>query len=124
VLENSARDFRFSGGANEIDPKPNVVVLLPVAIRIPNSHSVYSPSKLRSTKEISYEEFLLRYANHFVEIYICFDEEPSIDTILERSELVEAYGFGRDGWYIIPPNIKVTIDNLKTEAHFRLTSKQ
>jgi len=77
------------------------VVLQPVTMRIPNSHGVYSPSRLRTPKVVSYDEFLKRYANHPTGIRVCFDEILSPATILERSELVTAYGFGLDCWYIV-----------------------
>jgi hypothetical protein len=85
----------------KIHPENGIVVLQPVAMRVPNSHSVYSPSKLRSPEAVSYEEFLARYANHPRAIRICFDETPSSTTIFERSELITAYGLGLDCWYII-----------------------
>jgi hypothetical protein len=82
-------------------PENGMVILQPVAMRVPNSHGVYSPSKLRSKKAMSYEEFLAQYANHPRAIRICFDETPSSTTIFERSELITAYGLGLDCWYII-----------------------
>lgn len=85
----------------KIRPQNGIVILQPVAMRIPNSHGVYSPSKLRSKKAMSYEEFLARYANHPRAIRICFDETPSSATIFERSESITAYGLGLDCWYII-----------------------
>lgn len=87
--------------ANGARPKERVVILQPVAIRIPNSHNVYSPSQLKPQKVLSYEEFLACYADRPKEIRVCFDEIPSLATIYEKSELVTAYGFGLDCWYII-----------------------
>ena len=77
------------------------VILQPVTMRIPNSTGVYSPSQLRPVKEISYQEFLTRYADHPIGIWVCFDETPSSSTILERSVLTTAYGIGLDCWYIV-----------------------
>lgn len=94
----------------ELDPsdesrvKTRTVALQPVTMRIPNKWGVYSPSILRSEKQISYEEFVSVYAYNFLEIRVCFDNMPSADTIFERSELVKAYGFTRDGWYIVISN--------------------
>lgn len=79
----------------------DTVILQPVVMRIPNRHGIYSPSKFTPKKEISYEKFLSRYADHPRRIRICFDEIPSPDTLLQKSELVTAYGFGLDCWYII-----------------------
>lgn len=87
--------------ADQAYSKEGMVVLQPVAMRIPNSHNVYSPSKLRPQKGVSYEEFLARYANHPRGIRICFDEILSPVTIFQRSALVTAYGFGLDCWYVV-----------------------
>ncbi len=81
--------------------KERTVVLQPVAMVIPNRHCVYSPSRLRSPKEISYAEFLTRYADHPHKMRVCFDEVPSAKTVLCRSETVTAYGNGLDCWYIV-----------------------
>lgn len=85
----------------EAYPQESMVTLQPLAIRVFNSHGVYSPSKLRPKKEIGSEEFFARYANNSVEIRVCFDQEPSEDTILDRSVPVKAYGLGLDCWYIV-----------------------
>jgi hypothetical protein len=87
--------------AGQSHPKGGIVILQPITMRIPNSHGVYSPSKLRPPKLISHEEFLSRYANHPKGMRVCFDETLSPATIFERSELITAYGFGLDCWYII-----------------------
>jgi hypothetical protein len=87
--------------ARRIPTQDGIVILQPVAMRIPNRHSVYSPSRLRSRRKVSYDEFLARYANHPYAIRICFDETPSPATIFERSELLTAYGCGLDCWYIV-----------------------
>jgi hypothetical protein len=87
--------------AGQIRTQEGMVILQPVTMRIPNRHSVYSPSRLRPRKKVSYDEFLVRYANHPHGIRICFDETPSPATIFERSELVTAYGYGLDCWYIV-----------------------
>jgi hypothetical protein len=96
VVEN--RRFEI---AEEENPENGVVTLQPLAMRIPNSHGVYLPSKLMPKKEVSYEEFLARYAKNSVEIPVCFDEEPSEDTMVDRSQVMNAYGFSHDGWYIV-----------------------
>lgn len=78
-----------------------VVILQPVAMRIPNRHGVYSPSKLKPKKKISYEEFLSYYADYPIKIRICFDETPSSATIFQRSALVTAYSSSLDCWYTV-----------------------
>lgn len=95
---------KWLASIDEIHPQKGMVVLQPIAMRIPNSYGVYSPSKLEPLKKISYEEFLSHYADHPRKIRVCFDEKPSWDTLLERSELVTAYGFGLDCWYIMAAN--------------------
>jgi hypothetical protein len=70
-------------------------------MRIPNSQGVYLPSKLRPKKKVTHKEFLYRYADHSREIRVCFDEAASSNTLLLKSELVTAYGFGFDCWYTI-----------------------
>ncbi len=81
--------------------KRSLVTLQPLTMRIFNSHGIYFPSKLKPKKVLSYEEFLGQYADHPVKLRVCFDEEPSSTTMLQRSELVTAYGFGLDGCYIV-----------------------
>jgi hypothetical protein len=85
----------------EIMSKKDLIILQPVAMRVPNCQFVYSPSKLRPKKIISHEEFLARYANHSRKIRVCFDEIPSSNTIFQRSKVVTAYGLDLYGWYII-----------------------
>jgi len=86
---------------DEVYSKENIVILHPITMRIPNRHFVYSPSKLKPKKIISYEKFLERYADHPRKIRVCFDETLSFATIFQKSELVTAYGFGSNGWYIV-----------------------
>jgi hypothetical protein len=78
-----------------------MIVLQPVTLRIPNKQFVYSPSRLKACKKMSYREFLANYATCPRAIRVCYDEPPSIATLLERSEWVTAYGFGLDCWYIV-----------------------
>ncbi|UCG12285.1 MAG: hypothetical protein JSU72_17585 [Deltaproteobacteria bacterium] len=96
-------DFHNPDTVDQIRPNGGTVILQPIAMRIPNSHGVYSPSQLRPQKAVSYEEFLARYANHPRGMRVCFDEIPTPTTIIERSELVTAYGFGLDCWYVVTP---------------------
>lgn len=81
-----------------------VVILQPIAMRIPNRQGIYSPSKLKPKKEVSYKEFLARYADHPRKIRICFVETPSPDMLLQRSEFITAYGNELDCWYIVTSN--------------------
>jgi hypothetical protein len=82
-------------------PAERVVILQPIAMRVPNRYGIYSPSKLKPKREISYREFLSCYADHSRKIRVCFDETPSASTIFQRSELITAYGSGLDCWYIV-----------------------
>jgi len=90
-----------SEGVDQTCPRQRMVILQPIVMRIPNSRNVYSPSRLRPKKEISYNEFLAQYANQARGIRICFEETPSPATIFQRSELITAYSFGLDCWYIV-----------------------
>ncbi len=96
---------------NKINPREHLVTLQPVAMVIPNAHCVYSPSRIEPKKEISYDEFLTKYANHPRSIHVCFDEKPSSTTVFERSEIVTAYGIGLDCWYIVVSPDIVLDDN-------------
>ena len=89
------------GTADLVCPAERTVILQPIAMTIPNSHGVYSPSRLRPKQEISYKEFLVRYANQARGIRISFDETPSPATILKESQIVTAYSLGLDCWYIV-----------------------
>jgi len=75
--------------------------LQPVAMRVPNRHHIYAPSKLASRKTIPYHEFLARYADHPRQIRICFAETYVVDEMLQQSEWLTAYSFGLDCWYIV-----------------------
>jgi len=86
---------------DQAHPNGGTVILQPVAMIIPNSHGVYSPSRLRLKKEISYKEFLARYANQAQGIWICFDKTASAGTIFQKSQFVTAYSLGLDCWYIV-----------------------
>lgn len=79
----------------------DIVILQPITIRIPNRQGIYSPSKLRPKITMNYERFLSRYADYPRKIRVCLDENPASATLFQRSVLVTAYGFGRDGWYIV-----------------------
>jgi hypothetical protein len=87
--------------ADQTHLEGGTVILQPITMRIPNCHGVYSPSQLRPPKVVSYEEFLARYADRPIGIWVCFDETPAPATINERSKLVTAYSFGLDCWYIV-----------------------
>ena len=83
-------------------PQQNCLVTLqPIVKRIPNSLNVYFPSKLRPKKEISYADFLSRYAQNPKGIHVCFEEAPSIDEMIQKSKYATAYNFGLDCWYIL-----------------------
>jgi hypothetical protein len=87
--------------ADQDHPTEGAVILQPVTMRVPNTHGIYSPSKLRPLKAVSYEEFLSCYAIHPRGIRICLDETASPATIFQKSKLITAYGFGLDCWYIV-----------------------
>jgi hypothetical protein len=87
--------------ANQIRHKGGTVILKPLAMRIPNSHGIYSLSQLSPQRVVSEDEFLLRYADHARRVRVCLDEIPSSTTIFERSQLITVYGFGLDCWYIV-----------------------
>jgi hypothetical protein len=76
------------------------VILHPLAMRIPNSEGVYFLSELQPKKRISLKTFLSRYANCPQKIRVSFDTPASLDQLLHNSEIVTAYGFGAEGWYL------------------------
>ena len=102
-------------------PEERVVTLQPLAMRVFNSHGIYSPSKLRPKKEVSYDEFLTRYANNSVEVLVCLEEESLEDTMVDRSQVMDAYGFGYEGWHIIDPTSSLSTpsegDNNEIKPH-------
>ena len=67
-----------------LNEKEGKVILQPVTNRIPNEYNIYSPSKLRSKKEVTYEEFLSQYAQEPRGIRVCFDESLPSDSMLQR----------------------------------------
>jgi hypothetical protein len=81
--------------------KEGTIILQPITMRIPNNQGVYSLSKLRPKKAVSYTEFWQQYARYAREIRVCFAETPSPDTLLQQSAWVRAYSLGWSGWYII-----------------------
>jgi hypothetical protein len=84
-----------------IPPDAGTVILQPVAMIIPNRYGVHSQNELKPQKLLTYEEFLSQYADHPRRIRICLDETVPSDTILQRSDLVTAYGSGLDCWYVV-----------------------
>ena len=86
---------------NENCLKDGQVILQPLAMRIPNIHGVYSPSELSPKKTLSDKEFSSHYANYSISMRVCFDESQSPEELMQRSEIVTAYGFGLDCWYIV-----------------------
>ncbi len=86
---------------DETTVKDGVVTLWPLTMRIFNSQGIYSPSKLKPKKTVSYETFLSQYADYSIKMRVCFDENPAFDTLFQHSKLVTAYGLGLDGCYII-----------------------
>ena len=78
-----------------------VVNLQPLAMRLPNRHGIYCPSRFEPKKAITYHEFLKNYADHPRRMRVCFDENPTSDTLLARSEIITAYGNGLDCWYCV-----------------------
>ncbi len=78
-----------------------MITLQPLTMRIFNSQGIYFLSKLNPKKTVSYQEFLLRYADHPLKMRVCLDEKPSFTTMLQKSEFVTAYGFGLDCYYIV-----------------------
>ena len=89
--------------ASKVQPKEGIVILQPVAMSVPNRHHIYGPSKLEPQKAIRYAEFLVRYADHPRKIRICFAETSSVEEMLRQANLVTAYSFGADCWYIVMP---------------------
>ena len=77
------------------------VILLPIAMRIPNEHGIYSPTELKPKKMITYEKFLANYAHWGKKIRVCFDTNVSSAEIVRCSQLIEAYCLGLEGWYIL-----------------------
>jgi len=90
--------------ADEVHPKDGVIILQPMAMRIPNTDHIYSPSKLEEKKVVRYGEFLARYADQPRRIRICFDDISSLETMLQRAKLVTAYSCGLDCWYVVAPD--------------------
>lgn len=104
VLPPTETASRRSETASATWSREGTIVLQPLAMRFPNRHGIYSPSKLEPTKELSYDEFLARYADYPRKVRVCFDEAPSSTTLRQNSELVTAYGVGLDCWYIVVSN--------------------
>lgn len=70
--------------------------LQPIAMVIPNRQGIYALSKISPVKEISYTEFLAKYADHPRPILVSFDPDGK-----SNPRLATAYGFGLDCWYIV-----------------------
>lgn len=84
------------------DNNTDTIVLQPVAMVIPNRACIYSPSHLEPPIEVGSEEFRDGFAMRPRRLRVCFDESPSSQTIVQRSELVTVYfGKGLTYWYCI-----------------------
>lgn len=87
------------------------VILQPISMRIPNNEGIYFRSKIRPLKEIAYEEFLSKYADHPQGIRVCFDETLSWSDSIQESELITAYGYGLDCWYIVAATVNSEVNS-------------
>jgi hypothetical protein len=87
-----------------------VVLLHPIAIRIPNKYFVYSLSKSREQKKLHYKEFIEKYAGRARKIRVCFDETATPTSVLHKSVFVTAYGLGLDSWYIKIPTSSLQLE--------------
>ena len=68
---------------------------------IPNSYNIYSPSKLIPKREVSYSEFISRYAEEPRSIQVCFEDTCCEDILIKNSHQVTAYNCGLGCWYIV-----------------------
>jgi len=75
-----------------------MVTLQPVTMVMPTKEDIYAPSRLRAKKVITQAEFLARYADHPLSLWVSFAPDG-------RSEPkpTTAYGFGMDGWWQAAP---------------------
>jgi len=72
--------------------------LIPVSMVAPTAEFVYAPSRLQQPKEITYGEFLCRYADHPHVMLVSFAEDGC-----SNPQQVTAYGYGLDAWWIVDP---------------------
>lgn len=68
----------------------------PITMVRPTRDFIYTPSRLRPSKEIEYSEFVERYADHPRNIKVSFDEDG-----ISNPQPTTAYGFGLDAWWIV-----------------------
>lgn len=84
------------------NPDDIKVILQPLAMLIPNQHGIYQPSRLRPKKEITYREFLAKFAGRPRRIQVYLDSTiVDSDRLLSGSNMMTAYGFGLDCWYLV-----------------------
>ena len=78
-------------------PEERSFRLQPIAMVRPNGQGIYAPSRIRSIKEMSESEFFERYFSNGQPraIQVSFEEDG-----LSNPQLVTAYGYGLDCWYI------------------------
>ena len=89
-----------------IETKERTVTITPVA-RIPTKKCVYTPSRLSQPKTVSYKLFLTRYADNPRPIWVSFEADGKSDP-----QLVTAYGFSWDCWYIVTGICGQTLDEV------------
>ena len=79
------------------------VILQPLAMTTPNQFGIYSPSRIRPKREISYREFLAKFSDHARRIRVFLLDGVNVDSdyLLSRSIVMTAYGFGLNCWYLV-----------------------
>lgn len=87
-----------------------IVILQPLAMTIPNQFGIYCPSQIRPKREISYREFLAKFADHarICRVFLLDNRAKGSlrvnidsDYLLSRSMIMTTYGFGLDCWYLV-----------------------
>lgn len=72
------------------------ITLQPIAMVTPTREGIYAPSRLKQPKTIDYQEFLKKYADYSRPIPVSFAADGK-----SNPQIVTAYGFGLDCWYIV-----------------------
>jgi|GEM_PF-1105235 len=81
--------------------KIKTITLQPIAMITPNQQGIYAPSRLEQPKTIDYKQFLKKYADHPRPIKVSFEPDGK-----SLPQVITAYGFGLDCWYIVSKNKK------------------
>lgn len=73
-----------------------MITLIPVAMVCFNDQEIYAPSRLKRCKQVTYQKFLKRYADHPINLFVSFEKDG-----FSNPQKITVFSFGLDGTWMI-----------------------